>query len=303
MSKSHKANVFLFISYIILMTVFMISQGVGITPDRYVLMLFLGSLLIKKTRSFLFDWFPFIFLLISYDFLRSLAEKGGAKVHFTEMIWFDQKLFGQLPTTFLQQHFFNSDNLAWYDFLATFFYFLHFALPLAFAFVLWLKNKKYFKSFTNNLIVISYAAFITYVLFPAAPPWLAAQKGVIPGVTKILDFTLKTFPDKLHLPSIYNSFNPNTVAAIPSLHAAYPLLVFFLATQLYGKKALFFVPYVLGVWISIVYLGEHYVVDILLGVIYTVGIFYIVNKFTSSIKPVLVYRFIKNIIYVKLRTK
>lgn len=284
MSKSHKVNILLFITYIVLMTIFMITQGVGITPDRYALMLFLGSLIVKKTRSFLLDWLPFIFLLISYDFLRSLAEKFGARVHFFEMVYFDEKIFGQLPTTYLQQRFFDQNNLAWYDFLSTFFYFLHFALPLAFAFVLWLRNKEYFKKFTNSLIILSYASFITYVVFPAAPPWLAAQKGLIEGVTKILDFTLKTFPDRLQLPSIYNNFNPNTVAAMPSLHAAYPFLVFIILMQLYGKKSLFFLPYVLGAWASIVYMGEHYVADIVLGVIYAIAALIFTEKMTKSKK-------------------
>ena len=78
------------------------------------------------------------------------------------------------------------------------------------------------------------------------------------------------------LPSIYHNFNPNAVAAMPSLHAAYPFLVLLYALRFFKKKGLFFIPYVLGVWFSLVYLGEHYFVDVVAGAIYAV-IFYFIS--------------------------
>lgn len=123
----------------------MIWQGIGITPDKYALILILGSLFIRKTRKFLIDWIPFLFILISYDFLRSLAPILNPRVHFQEMIIFDQWLFGQNPIIFLQSVFYQSGQLHWYDFVAILFYFLHFALPLGFGFILWLKNRIFLK--------------------------------------------------------------------------------------------------------------------------------------------------------------
>ncbi|MBI2600088.1 phosphatase PAP2 family protein [Candidatus Daviesbacteria bacterium] len=265
----HKASIAFFILYILVMTALMIWLGLGITPDRYVLMLTLGILFIGKTRKFLLDWLPFLFILISYDFLRSLADHLNTRVHYLELIWADKWLFGVVPTVFLQEKLYFAGKLQWYDFVSVFFYFLHFALPLAFGFILWLKNRAYFKKFAVNLLVLSYAAFFTYVIFPASPPWLSNKMGLLPGVTKILENILKLFPQRLDLPTIYNNFDPNPVAAVPSLHAAYPFLVLLLSLKFFGKKALLFIPYILGVWFSIVYLGEHYVIDVVLGVIYT----------------------------------
>lgn len=279
----HKVNIFFFVLYMVGMSGVMIFSGIGITPDRYALVLILGSLFIpegkkvsfiNKTRKFLIDWLPFLFILISYDFLRSLAPILNSRVHYKEMIDFDNWLFGQNPAIFLQNMFYKSGQISLIDYLSIMFYFLHFALPLAFGFILWLENRLYFKRFTNALLILSYAAFLTFVAFPAAPPWLAAREGILPGVIKIVDIVLKSFPDRLHLPSIYHNFNPNPVAAVPSLHAAYPLLVLFFAVNFFGKKGLFFIPYVLGTWFSLVYLGEHFVVDIILGVIYTIIVFF-----------------------------
>lgn len=275
----HKINIISFVLYIIALTGIMVWLGIGITPDRYVLILLLLSLFLKRTRKFLLDWLPFLIILITYDFFRSFADVLNPRVHYWEPIHVDELLFGgQIPPITLQELYYTPGFLHWYDHLGAILYFLHFALPLGFAFILWLKSSSYFKQFTIALLFLSYAGWITYLIFPAAPPWLASQEGYISGVTKILDFVLKSFPERLNLPTIYYNFEPNKVAAIPSLHAAYPVLVFLFALKFFGKKALFFLPYVIGVWISIVYLGEHYVIDALLGGLYAVVIFYITKK-------------------------
>lgn len=276
-----KVNILAFVLYMVAMTIFMIWQGIGITPDRYVLILILASLFVHKTRTFLMDWLPFLFILISYDFLRSLAPILNPRVHYLEMINFDKLIFGQNPTLFLQSVLYHG-KVSFIDYFSTFFYFLHFALPLGFAFTLWLKNRYYFKKFSISLLILSYSAFFTYVLFPVAPPWLASQHGDLPGVVKILELSLKSFPDKLHLPSIYHNFNPNQVAAIPSLHAAYPLLILFLGVEFFGRKWWWFLTYVLGCWFSLVYLGEHYVIDIILGGLYTIIVFLGIRWYTKG---------------------
>lgn len=258
------------------MTGIMIWQGIGIDPSRYVFVLLFASILVKKTRAFLLDWVPFLFILLSYDFLRGFADNLGARIHFVELIQMEKALFGQIPSETLQKLFYNSSKPSFFDFFATIFYFLHFALPLAFGFMLWLYNRAYFKYFVTAVLLLSYSAWITFLIFPSAPPWLANQEGYISGVHKILDVTLQAFPDKWNLPSVYHNFNPNPVAAMPSLHAGYPLLVFLFAYRFFKLKGLYFLPYMLIVWFSVVYLGEHYVVDIIGGVIFTL-IFYFVT--------------------------
>jgi hypothetical protein len=273
MKKYNLLIVLLFIFYIILMTGIMIWQGVGIAPDRYAFVLLLGSLLIKRTRSFLLDWVPFLFILISYDFLRSLSPTLNPRVHYQSLIDGDLFLFHQLPNLTLQQMFFNPNHLGFLDYFTTIFYFLHFALPLAFGFLLWIYNKNYFRLFVIALCLMSYMAWVSYVIYPAAPPWLAQEKGYISGVTKIMNQTLNSFPDRFHLPTVYTKFNPNPTAAMPSMHAAYPFLVLLFSFYFFGKKALIFTPYVFMMWFSLVYLGEHYVVDILAGIIYASAFF------------------------------
>lgn len=275
--KHYAFSIGLFLAYIIGMTAFMVWQGIGLAPDRYAFVLLLGSLLVKKTRSFILDWLPFLLILISYDFLRGFADNLSQRVHFQELIDAELAIFGYLPTAKLQQLLYNPQNHQWYDYLSTVIYFLHFALPLTFGFILWVINKSYFRQFITGILLLSYAAWITYMAYPAAPPWLAQKQGYISGVQKVMDTTSRTFPTKIDLPTIYHRFNPNPVAAIPSLHAAYPLLVLLYALRFFKLKGLLFLPYVPAVWFSIVYLGEHYVIDVIIGALYAV-IFYVLAK-------------------------
>ena len=273
-----KVLILLFVLYMVGMTAFMIWQGIGIAPDRYAFVLLLGSLLVKRTRGFLLDFMPFLFILIAYDFLRGLAPIVNSNVHYLELINWEKILFGGIiPTIFLQKIFFNPSNLSFLDYITTIFYFLHFALPLSFGFLLWIYNKSHFREFVTALLLMSYSAWISYVIFPAAPPWLSEQKGYLDGVTKIIDHTFNSFPDKFNLPTIYHNFNPNPVAAFPSMHAAYPFLILLFCLSFFKLKGLIFLPYVLMVWFSMVYLGEHYVVDELGGAIYAI-IFFVITK-------------------------
>lgn len=274
--KHRVFNVSLFVVYMVVMTIIMIKQGVGISPDRYVFILLLGSLLVKKTRSFILDWTPFLFILLSYEYLRGLAGNLGQRVNFTDLIWAEEHLFDFIPAIKLQQLFYNPGSPTWYDYVSSIFYFLHFALPLSFGFILWLYNKAYFRQFVTGLLLLSYSAWITFLIYPAAPPWMASDVGYLPKVHKILNVTLSAFPDRWDLPTIYHHFNPNPVASFPSLHAAYPFLVFLFALRFFKLKALPFILYVLIVWISIIYLGEHYVVDVIAGAAFAL-IFYLIS--------------------------
>lgn len=82
------------------------------------------------------------------------------------------------------------------------------------------------------------------------------------------------------------SKNANVFAAIPSLHAAYPLI-----TVLYGSLSkrlwlhLLFVVFTLGVWFSAVYSRHHYVLDVLAGGLCAITA-YLLYRFLSRRSPI-----------------
>jgi len=266
-----------FVAYMGIATVVMVIQGVEILPDRWVALLLIGSLIFGRARRFLMDWLPFLFLLVSYDYLRGFADDLNPRVNVFDQVHADTALFGVVPSAGLQALFLRATP-QWYDVAATAVYFIHFVLPLGFATILWLRQRREFGRFVAAITILSYGAWITYAVYPAAPPWLASKIGAIDGVTRVLDRMLVYMPVRFDVPSIYHELDPNAVAAIPSLHAAYPMLVLLFAVRVFGRRGLLLLPYVLIAWLAAVYLGEHYVIDLFIGALYAVAAFAIAPR-------------------------
>ncbi|TMB74013.1 MAG: phosphatase PAP2 family protein, partial [Chloroflexi bacterium] len=75
-------------------------------------------------------------------------------------------------------------------------------------------------------------------------------------------------------------FNPNRFAAFPSLHAAFPALAAVYAWPRYRGLSVGLVAWTAAVALSIVYLGEHYVIDALDGFLYVAAATILVEGFT-----------------------
>lgn len=251
------------IAYVVATTAFLIWRGISVSPDYFVFILLLGAVVLGRWKAFIVDWMPFVVLFIGYEFVRGFAGKTGIAPHYTEVIEVDRVLgLGTLPTLFLQSHLYRGGGASALDIVCTLFYFMHFAYPLTLGYIFWIRDRSLFRRFAITLLVMSFGAFVFFLLVPVAPPWLASQEGLIPHVEKIISHTLPSATDV-----VYKSMTPNKVAAFPSLHAAYPTLGMLYGVRLFGRRAV--VP--LGAWVvavtfSVVYLGEHYLVDALAGI-------------------------------------
>jgi membrane-associated phospholipid phosphatase len=267
--------------YIVLLSALMLARGVSITPDVLLVALGLAAVLVGRGRLFLRDWIPFIGLFFAYELMRGYADNFGAGIHVTDVIAAERLIsFGYLPPQVLQQWFHPATGVDLLAVVGTIFYFLHFPQPLAVGFFLWLRHRRVFYDFVAALIVLCMAGFATYLVLPVAPPWWAQEHGYLPtvnGVPAILhlkDQGFETMARALGFDGRYvysyaiYDINPNEVAAFPSLHAAFPFLAFLFARRTFGRIGWTMLVYSAGVWFSIVYLGEHYVVDILGGLAY-----------------------------------
>lgn len=284
-------SLFLPLIYFIIITALLIRHGTWFSPDQIFAVGFLAALFLGRSKRFIRDWSVPVVLLLSYDYLRGLVPKLTEAVNIYPMINFDKLIFGALPTNTLQALFYTQGKIAWYDYAGTVLYMSHFIAPMLFGFIFWMKDKRLFKNYFLGLLILSYTAFFTYIIFPAMPPWMAAQKGIIPGVFKVMDQVFASFAKPIDLPSVYKFVGVNLVAAVPSLHAAYPFLTFLFLIRRYGVKSLFIVPYVLGVWAAIVYMGEHYIFDIAVGVLYAGGAFTLIlsrNSLWLAVKQFIV---------------
>jgi membrane-associated phospholipid phosphatase len=224
-----------------------------------------------RGKTFLADWLPFLLLFFAYEAMRGFASKTGFAAH--DLSGMERAVFGgTLPTLTLQHQFYDPSHVSWQDLVAMFFYFMHFPLPIVVGFIFWVRSREHYRRFIAALLLMCFIAFITYLFWPSAPPWYEfSATRVAPGdvVHKILNETVDKLWGKNYIVTpLYTNLNPNQFAAFPSLHAAFPMLCAVYAWRRYPWLSLALIGWSLCVVASIVYLGEHYVIDALDGLLY-----------------------------------
>jgi hypothetical protein len=269
--------------YIVILSALMIVRGVSITPDVLLVALGLAAVLLGRGRLFLRDWVPFIGLFFAYELMRGYADNLGLEVHVTDVLAFERALFlGTVPTATLQSALHPATGVDWLAVISTIFYFLHFPLPIAVGFFLWLRRRRLYYDYVAALILLAMAGFVTYLLLPVAPPWYAARDGLLPGVVYLKDQGFNDLARMFGFEGRYlfsytvYQINPNQVAAFPSLHAGFPFLAFLFARRSFGRSGWLMLAYSACVWFAIVYLADHYVVDIIGGVAYAAAAYWLV---------------------------
>ncbi len=230
-------------------------------------MMFFGFLIIIPLKSTLKDWWPIIIIPAAYAAMRGYSELLEATVNGANIIEWEKGIFGTLPTLQLQAWWHSGNQLLWFDYFLALFYYIFYPLPYAAALYLWFKKRSGFHFFSDGFVLLTAAGYITYALFPALPPWLASQRGMIPEFQRLLvDASQGLFG--IELESVYGSVKANVIAAMPSLHFAWPWYTFLTLFYLLGKKALWLLIFPAGVGLTIIYFGEHYVVDLIAGLVY-----------------------------------
>src|SRR5262245_188355 len=223
---------------------------------------------LRNPRTFIADWLPFLSGTVLFDVLRGAVyvavQHGVMPVFAVYVIHFEKALFGTpaLPLVFQQ---FRSFGL---DMCAVFFHGSHFAFFLLFGLTLWHVNRSQFDYYRRVLILTMTGGLVGYIIVPTVPPWLAAsQFHLLPPIDHIVTTTYTRY-----LPEIYGAFDSNPVAAMPSLHAAFPTACAIIAWRTLGRRAGLLVGlYATCLILSVIYLGEHYAVDALAGILLAAG--------------------------------
>lgn len=247
------------------------------TPDKLVIFLTFAAMIFGKAKELLKRFIPFVALLLTYESFRSIVPKVNRHVNYGWMPSVDKWLFGgRLPTKTLQEWWWNG-HIMWYDFMFYLAYMLHFIIPLGLALLVWQKRDEWYWRVIGSYVILSFTGFLTYLAFPAAPPWLASDTGVIEPIARVSSFVWAALGIE-DFPSFYNKLSPNPVAAVPSLHAAYATLFVLWAWKLFGRKwGIAACVYPTLIYLGTVYQGEHYVIDALLGSLYAVVAFWLVQ--------------------------
>ncbi|MHA2249096.1 MAG: phosphatase PAP2 family protein [Candidatus Kariarchaeaceae archaeon] len=257
-----------------------------------IILLFIGG-----SKDFVKFWSPFVVLWLSYDFNHIVTKNFSNPVNVKKVYDFELILTGWftkgevLPFVFQRYRIENSNDpfVMVLDLVTAVFYMSHLIAPIIFGILLYrnYRTNVEFKRFVFTFIGVSYAGLVTFLLFPAAPPWYVWNEGRgynfnIPSHEGSVKDAggLVTVDKMLGFPffqTAYESLNSNAYAAIPSIHNAYAIIIAIYAIRIFGKRANFMIIYPLGMAFSSMWLNHHYLLDILWSILYII-IFYAVAK-------------------------
>ncbi len=283
--KNIFVNTLLVISYI----VWNLIVGGMKTEHWFLIVLWLSTYYIhEKSRKFILGFSVWIIYWIIYDSMRIIPNYEVSTVHIKQPYELEKSLFGIFSgnTLLTPNEYFLIHHNSVLDFLSGFFYINWVPVPFAFAVYLFIKNKELFIKFSLVFLFVNIAGFIIYYIYPAAPPWYVQIYGFdlkigVPGNRA----GLARFDELIGVPvfeGIYNK-NANVLAAMPSLHATYPLIVLYFGLKKGLKKINWlFVIFMMGIWFSAVYSSHHYIIDIIVGIILAVIVIFLFEKLSKK---------------------
>lgn len=232
---------------------------------------------LEVTKAWWRDWWLPLALLVAYALLRGFADETFVPVSVTPPIRFDEWLGGgTIPTEQLQAAWCGDPCVRtspprWYDTLFTTVYASHFLASLGLAGVLWVRSRPEWLRWIRRFVAMNFAGLTIYFLYPMAPPWMASRDGFIGEISRI---TSRGWSEiGLERQSIIFGGLPNKVAAMPSLHAGFSfLLVFYAIQRLRHPARWLLLAYPLTMSLSLVYTGEHYVIDAIAGALVALAV-------------------------------
>jgi hypothetical protein len=248
---------------------------IGYKTDQLFLVLLFNSLfyLSGPTRRFILGFSVFIVFWIIFDFMKAFPNFRYNTVHIESIYQAEKNAFGIKTASgaiITPNEYWQSRTSPVLDIMAGLFYLCWIPLPLAFGGYLFYKDRSAFFRFALTFLLVNLLGFVIYYVYPAAPPWYVQHYGFgfnphTPGNTA----GLGRFDQLLHV-TVFSSLyakSSNVFAAMPSLHASYPLIVLY-----YGIKTrqrwgnLLFAVIMVGIWFAAVYSSHHYVLDVLAGI-------------------------------------
>jgi membrane-associated phospholipid phosphatase len=142
-------------------------------------------------------------------------------------------------------------------------------------YILWRRPERF-----TRAALLTYAVFDVgagcYWLAPTAPPWFAAETAAERGEPAhpvrrmMVEYGELFWKDRWA--SLYSVFGGNPLAAMPSLHFATSVMAALLLAEVGPVAGALGAGYTATLGFALVYLGEHYAVDLLGGAALTVAV-------------------------------
>jgi membrane-associated phospholipid phosphatase len=176
---------------------------------------------------------------------------------------------GTTPTLRLQRAFGTPGRFALWEKLLVWSHWVWFAFPHGTVAYVLLRHRDQFPRAAAQVYATFDLGVIGYWAIPTAPPWYAAQQGLMEdGRTPELRRMMVEYGEqfwKQGWAPLYGVLGGNPLAAMPSLHFATSVTAAHVLSRTGRAAGVFGWTYALTLGLALVYLGEHYVVDLAAG--------------------------------------
>jgi len=225
-----------------------------------------------RVRSFALSFVPYAGVWFIFTALRSLADETAlARTLNMNVARFERWLFGgELPSISLQDVFYDPTRVQFHDYFFTGVHWSYFIIPHFLAVRAWQKDPALFRHYLSALTLLLGVGLGIYFLIPSNPPWLSGESFDSPAaatVIRIMEPVGESLGGGLYQASYKVVGESNPIAAMPSIHMAITFLLVF-PSGYFGRR------WKILAWIysalmaaALVYLGEHYIVDVAVGML------------------------------------
>lgn len=251
---------------------------------------------IPRFRSFLVALIPYTGVWFIFTFLRSFADETIlAETLNTHVAAFERWLFGgELPTIRLQARFYEIGNLQAWDYYLTFIHWSYFIVPHAVVLYLWWKHPRRFRHYLSAMTLMLTIGVAIYFIIPTNPPWMAPEALNTPGapyVIRIMEPIGQQLGGGLYQAGYEIVGESNPIAAMPSIHFAVTFLLVWVARDTASRFwQIITWLYVLSMGLALVYLGEHYIVDLVVGALITSYAWIAAHQWFARVAPLFITR-------------
>jgi membrane-associated phospholipid phosphatase len=171
---------------------------------------------------------------------------------------------GELPTVRLQRALSTPGRVRGHDLALSLVHWSWFAVPHGTAAYLLLRHPERFPRGATAIAATFDLGLVVYWAVPTAPPWYAAETGRTAPVRRLMVESGEKFWKRLWQP-LYGGLEGNPFAAMPSLHFGTSVTAARVLSGVGPRAGTLGWTYALTLGFGLVYLGEHYVVDLIAG--------------------------------------
>jgi membrane-associated phospholipid phosphatase len=215
--------------------------------------------------------------------LRPVAGNTGMPVQYDYAVVLERlAFFGTLPSAWLQRHFYVPGRVTALEMVLAITYVSYFAAPHLAAILVWWLRPALFPRIVVAIALTFLLGLLIYFLVPTAPPWLASETGRTETVHRVMP-ELTAHVSKQSYSESSDAIGVNDVAAMPSLHMALTVIVGLVVARFGAVGKWLGRLYIAMMAVALVYLGEHYVVDELAGVLLALVVWKLVFNYERVI--------------------